>query len=75
MRTQYSEFLVYVPTTASRTAGNPVFLNFHGYLMSMEWQYELTGMPIVRRVRTFPVCPWPTPATTVLSCDGRRARI
>ena len=46
-----SEFLVYVPTTASRTAGNPVFLNFHGYLMSMEWQYELTGMPLVRSSR------------------------
>jgi len=42
-----SRFLVYVPTTYTNNA-TAIFLNFHGYLTTMEFQYDLTGMEIVR---------------------------
>ena len=55
---------MYVPTTYNNTP-TPVFLNFHGFLMTMNWQYELTGMAIVRahtRARPAPSRPPPRSA-------------
>ena len=38
---------MYVPTTYTNNA-TALFLNFHGYLTTMEFQYDLTGMETVR---------------------------
>ena len=43
--------MVYVPRSYTNTMATPVFLNFHGYLSTMEQQFEIAGMDIVWVIR------------------------